>query len=424
MNVSNSTQWLLDQGNDNKLKSNPPKKDTPDYVDKNIGIPVAKYLDKPGYLYLDITSTSFIGMFGPSGSGKTTGDMSIATRTYLKDRKIANLADTDLHTTNLDNNGGVAQTLIDKMGLVDGESPTEVPQKTLLPKYLFNKLNEMPGMKVPSNVEKFTLGFKDVNESELKFLLGNGLNNNQKVALQSVLSKLDTNDLTFERIHNALDEADDINWQVVDKIRRNVNVLEETEIISSSYTKDIPRLIDEGYSIGLGMKGFSNLDVDDYYLMEFYAKKVSEKIINARNSNQIRHPLFFLFPEAHHLMPRERDSILADHVKRISTYYGRRADIPLILDTQNPSQISAQLLDELNHVFFGCDRNGKPIAKSEWTKVLNKMSLVTNANKEYMEWGERIQELGHREFLYVSPKMSDAYDAERVEFLAPLTSNP
>lgn len=424
MGISSSTQWLLDQGNDPELKSETPQKENPDYLTENTEIPVAKFLDKPGYLYLDITSTSFIGMFGPSGSGKTTADMSIATRTYQKNRKIANLADTDLHTTNLDKRGGVSKQLVDAMGLVEGEKPTEIPQKTLLPKYLFNKLNEMPGMNVPSNVEKFTLGFKDVNQSELKFLLGNGLDTNQKMALQSVLSKLDTDNLTFEKIYDALEEADDINYQVADKIKRNVQVLEDTEIISSSYTKDIPKLIDDGYSIGLGMKGFDNLDKDDYYLMEFYAKKVSEKIINARNSNQLDFPLFFLFPEAHHLMPRERTSILADHVKRISTYYGRRADIPLILDSQNPSQISVQLLDELNHVFLGCDANGKPIAKSEWQKVLNKMSLVSNANKEYMEWAERIQELSHREFLYISPRMSGAYDAERVEFLAPLTCNP
>jgi len=306
------------------------------------------------------------------------------------------------------------------MGLVDGENPTEVKQKTLYPKYLHNMLQDK-NVDTPTNVDKFTLGFKDVSQSELKFLLGHGLNKNQKQALQSILSSLDTNDLTFDKIYKAIDEADNLNYQVSDKIERNVELLEDTEIISSRYSKNIPGLVRDGYSLGLGMKGFSSLDNDDYYLMEFYAKKVSEILIEELGSE---FPMFGIFPEAHHLMPRGRNSLLADHIKRISTFYGRRSDFPLILDSQNPSQISEQLLDELNHVFLGCDKNGKPISGSEWKKVLSVFSIVSNHNKEYMEWSERIQELNYREFLYISPKMDDASDARVVEFLAPLTSNP
>jgi hypothetical protein len=123
-------------------------------------------------------------------------------------------------------------------------------------------------------------------------------------------------------------------------------------------------------------------------------------------------------------MPRGEDSLLANYVKRVATYHQRRTDTPIILDSQNPSQIPENILEEVNSVFIGCDESGKSLAKSEWSDVLKKMNVVANPQRDNRRWMKKIQKLNHRDFLYISADMTDPSDAPIVRFLAPLTSNP
>lgn len=424
---SKSSKSLFARSSNKELRNRGKKSKSskPEYIqDHTKPVPIAKYRDKPGYLRVEINSTSVFGLFGPSGSGKTTGDMTIASRGFSRGRIPVNLADTDLHTTNLDNHGGVSQKLVDAMGLYKGEKPTEIPQTTVLPKYLLNK---MPDRMKPSNVEAFSLGFQDVNESELKFLLGQGLDKNQKQAMQTVLDKVSIDEnLSFDDLKSAAESSEDIHHSTGKKLKRNIKILEDSEVISSRYRIDIVDVVKSGKSFGLGMKGFSRLSPDDYYLMEFLAKKCMEKIIdfNLNQPNNKRIPLIGVFPEAHHLMPKGEDSILADLVKRNYTFYQRRTDFPGILDTQLPSQINQQLLKEVNHAFIGCDKNGSSLDDSEWKQVLKMMNVVANPQRDNKRWMKKIQSLRHRDFLYVNGRMTDPSDAPIVRFLAPLTSNP
>lgn len=424
---SESTKRLFRKSRNKKLESRGVSEENtvPHYIENpNAPVPVAKHKHSDEILTIPINSTTVIGMLGPSGAGKTTADMSIVSRCRNRGRVPLNLADTDLHTTNLDNNGGVSKKLIRSMGLVAGEEPREIKQKTLLPKYLYN--NALDGEK-PSNVELFSLGFKDVTKSELKFLLGQGLDRNQKMSMQSVLDDVEVNeDLTFDELRDMVDknQEQDLHHATADKLKRNINVLENSEVISSRYTKDIVSYVKDGYALGLGMKGFSRLSPDDYYLMEFYSKKCMEILIDEKKDGDIDHPMFGVFPEAHHLMPAEGDSILAKLVKRNFTFYQRRSDFPAVLDTQSPSNLPRKILEEFNHVFIGCDANGKSLAKSEWSTVLRLMNVVANPQRDNKRWMRKIQQLGHRDFLYINGNMSDPNEAPIVRFLAPLTCNP
>jgi hypothetical protein len=422
---SDSTKSLFARSKNRELQSRGRTEEVSDpeyFNDVNEPIPVAKYRDRPGYLRIEVNTTSVFGIFGGSGSGKTTADMTIATRCFNRGRIPANFADTDLHTTNLDNHGGVSKKLIEKMGLYNGEEPTEIPQKTVLPKYLWNKLSEN---RRPSNVEKFSLGFQDINDSELKFLLGQGLDSNQMQAMQTVIDNVDVDgSLTFDDLKNAAENAEDIHHSTAKKLKRNIKNLESSEVISNRYQKDIVKIVKDGNSLGIGMRGFNGLSPSDYYLMEFLAKKCFEKIVDARKSGELDQSIFSIFPEAHHLMPRGEDSLLADYVKRVATYHQRRTDTPMILDSQNPSQIPENILEEVNSVFIGCDESGKSLAKSEWSDVLKKMNVVANPQKDNRRWMKKIQTLNHRDFLYISADMTDPNDAPVVRFLSPLTSNP
>jgi hypothetical protein len=422
---SDSTKALFARSNNTELRDRGYKEEskTPEYIeDSSEPVPVAKYRDRPGFLKIPVHSTSVFGVFGGSGAGKTTADMSIATRCFNRGRIPANFADTDLHTTNLDNHGGVSKKLIEAMRLYKGEEPTEIAQKTVLPKYLWNKLSKE---RRPSNVDKFSLGFQDINDSELKFLLGQGLDSNQKQAMQNVLDKVSVDEnLDFDDLRNAVDGNDDLHHTTGNKLKRNINNLENSEVISNRYRKDIVNIVNQGNSLGVGMRGFNGLSPSDYYLMEFLAKKCFEKIIDARKSGELDQSIFSIFPEAHHLMPRGEDSLLANYVKSVATYHQRRTDTPIILDSQNPSQIPENILEEVNSVFIGCDESGKSLAKSEWSDVLKKMNVVANPQRDNRRWMKKIQKLNHRDFLYISADMTDPDDAPIVRFLAPLTSNP
>jgi hypothetical protein len=244
------------------------------------------------------------------------------------------------------------------------------------------------------------------------------------VVQQTSMEELGEKDSPFEYLKRLVEEDEKIHANAEPSFKGNIDVLKKREIISNRYRKDIPRFVDEGYALSLGMKGFGRLEKDDYYLMEFYAKKFTKKLIDAKRNNRVDSSLIGVLPEAHHLMPAGGDSDFSDLVKRSLTFWQRRSDFPMIFDTQNPSQLPKKILDEINAVFIGCSRNGKSLAKSEWTTVLNKLNVVSSHQGEYQDWSRKIQGLSHRDFLYVSPRMSGVSDAEVVRFLAPLTSNP
>lgn len=108
----------------------------------------------------------------------------------------------------------------------------------------------------------------------------------------------------------------------------------------------------------------------------------------------------------------------------------RQMDMPVILDSQAPSQIpnpssnsQYNFLGKLSEVFLGCDQNGRPLGQSEWRKVLKSMNMLTRSNKA--DWRRRIKRLNKYEFLYVSPKRHDGpRDCPTVKSLAPLVSHP
>lgn len=427
-NYSDSTKALFARSENKEIRKRAgfSTDKSPDYYgDSSEEVPVAKFKNQPGYLFMDLTSTSVIGMFGGSGAGKTTADVSILGRAFKQGRIPINFADTDLQFTNFDNNGGVSKKLKDQMGFYEGEERFEIEQKTLMPKYLYNKLE-----KKPTNVEVFTLGFSDINESEVKFLLGQGLDTNQKESLQTVLNNVGFNSLSdsarpFDLLRDALEESETIHHSVKNKLKRNIDNLDDGELISNRYRKDITGFVKKGMGFSMGLKNFQfKLDESEYYKMEFYAKRIFTLIIKEKLEGDLDRPLFGVLPEAHHLMPRGGDSILADILKRNFTFYKRRTDFPFILDSQEPSNLPSDIMRELNHVFIGCDEHGKPLDKNEFKKILDAMSVVANPQRDNSRWISRLQELNHREFLYINGSMSDPSEGVVVEFLAPPVSNP
>lgn len=428
-----STEWILSDSDSDAARAIVGKQDTgPNYSN---GIPVARYKNKPGYLKLEIKPVTVIGLFGPSGSGKTTGMNTIASRAYDSGRGLVNLADTDLQFNNYKNNGGVAQSLVEAMGLYDGEQPHEISAKTLIPKFLYDELLSHEMITAPSFAETFSFGFHQVSKSELKSLLIRGLDRKQKQKMQNLLDRVEVNqDLTFDRLRTVLEEEMDIHENAKQPLLTNINNLENSNLISSRQsgeTKDIIRYLNDGYIIGIGLKDMNLiLSENDMWMAEFYARKVLEIIINARLNGELDIPLLGVLPEAHHLMPAGGGSELANKLKRNFTFYKRRTDFPFLLDTQSPYQLPGRddekdILGELDHVFIGRGEEGKTLDPKGLMKILKSMNIISNTqSSRAAAWQERVKDVQWREFLYVRPGMRSPSDAPVVEFLAPLVSNP
>lgn len=409
---------------------------SPDYIEGDEPIPVAKYKDRNEYLKIEIKPTTVIGFFGPSGSGKTTAINSIASRAYDKGRCLVNLADTDFQFNNYKNNGGVSQSLQDAMGLYDKEAAHEIPAKTLMPKFVYDEMREKKTLDdPPSYVETFSIGFHQMSTSELKDLVNRTLNSKQSARMNMVLDSVEVNqDLSFGKIKDVLEENDDLNEQAKPALMNRLTQLENDNIVSSRQSGNTSKIVDylnEGYILSIGM---GNLDIvlgsSDMWKAEFISSKVAEIVISARLSGDLEKSLLGTIPEAHHLMPAGEGTALASKLKRNFTFYKRRTDFPFLLDSQSPYQLPGRdddknILGELNFVFVGREEDGKTLEPKGFLKVLKSMNIVSNVNSSRAnDWLERIKDVGHREFLFVKPGMRSPDEAPIVEFLAPLVSNP
>lgn len=422
MGFSDSTQKIF-RGSSNTATSSLVDEETME-ADYSNGIPVAKYVNKNGFLYLDIDSTTRIGLFGSSGSGKTTGAKSIMVRERDRTgRELYNGADVGNEFQYLDYKGGASKELVEKMGLAPNENPHPVKKKIFMPKFLTEYYN-----RVPSYVEVFSLGFQDVEESDFKFLMSQGLNQKQIQILELALDRVEFKSTSFSELEAVLDELD-VHTQAVKPVKRQLRAVESKGIISNRFQKDVLGFLEDGYAVSLGLENSSKLGRSDLYKAEFYAAVMFRRLKERVLEGGLSEGKFVFFGEAHRFAPAGEDSLLKDEIEDLMTYSGRRIDAPLVLDSQRPSQIpntdsggSHNFLSELNYVFLGCDRHGKALAWSEAKSVLKSMNLTNRSNLE--GWKKRMQGLEARNFLFVQPSMSGPGDALEVEFLAPLVSNP
>jgi uncharacterized protein YdcH (DUF465 family) len=326
----------------------------------------------------------------------------------------------------MDRYGGVSKELQNKMGLLDKEKPKEIPTKLFSPKPVLDAWG-----KNPSYVEPFTFGFQDLSKQDLNFVLGEGdLSSSQENILTEVYSNVDLNDASFEELIDEVDEVDDAHRQSQTALRATLKSLREEKIVSNEFRKDPLKHLNQGYSVALGLRGYSNFSNGGMYKVQFYASLMFRNLMNKVMDGEIDQPLCGLWAEFHRLAPASENSLLKQQLEEFFNMKQRQMDMPIILDSQAPSQIpnpdsSSQynFLGKLSSVFLGCDRNGRPLGSVEWSKVLKSMNMQTRSNKK--EWRRRIRNLDSFEFLYVNPGIHDGpQDCPVVTSLAPLVAHP
>ncbi len=427
-----SSRRILSSSHNSALSSMV-EREMPD-KDYSNGIPVATVVDadwrsqhsEDDIINLDFSPTTKIGLFGPSGSGKTIFGKAMVSRLSETGRAIYSGGDVKNDFQYMDKYGGVSKELQQKMGLLDNEKPREIPTKLFAPKPVLDAWG-----KNPSYVEPFTFGFQDLSRQDLKFLLGQGdLSASQENILTEVFSTVDLNDTGFDELIDEVDEVDDAHSQSQTALRATLKSLREEKIVSNEFRMDPVKHLDQGYSVALALRGYSNFSNGGMHKVQFYASLMFRRLMNRVMDGEIETPLCGLWAEFHRLAPSHQNSLLKQQLEEFFNMKQRQMDMPVILDSQAPSQIpnpssnsQYNFLGKLSEVFLGCDQTGRPLGQSEWRKVLKSMNMLTRSNKA--DWRRRIKRLNRFEFLYVSPKKHDGpRDCPTVKSLAPLVSHP
>ncbi|MFB6209609.1 MAG: hypothetical protein ABEJ56_05760 [Candidatus Nanohaloarchaea archaeon] len=395
-------------------------------ADYSNGIPVAKTKGTGDIVYIDFHNTTKVGLFGPSGSGKTIFGKAMVSRLSETGRVIYNGGDVKNDFQVLDKYGGVSKKLIDKMGLMANEEPTEIPKKLFVPKPVLEAWG-----KNPSYVTPFTLGFQDISETDFKFLVGEGdLTTAQDAVLSNVLNEISIKETSFDELRTLVEQKSE-SVQVEKSLRSKLNGLESNMVISNRYREDPVKFLDEGYAVALGLQGFSNFTNGGMYKLQFYVSVVFRNLMNRVMKGDIDADLVGLWPEFHRMAPSGESSLLKQQVEEFFNMKQRQMDMPIVLDSQSPGQIpnpnikSSQynFLGKLTHVFLGCDRNGRELGEKDWKTVLKSMNMLNRSNVD--EWRSRMASLEPFDFLYVNPGKHDRpRDCPVVRSLAPLVSHP
>lgn len=395
-------------------------------ADYSQGIPVAREKETGELVYIDFNSTTKVGLFGPSGSGKTIFAKAMVSRLHQQGRTIYNGGDVKNDFQSLDNEPGASKDLIEKMGLMKNEERQPIPKKLFMPKFLTNHYDH-----VPSYVEPFTFGFQDLSEEDLMFVLSGGdMDSKAADLLRRVLDKVDLESTSFDEVLQVIEEDENGHRSTKNALKRNIETAKQQELVSNRYRMDPLKFLDEGYAVSLGLEGWRNYSRGSMYKLEFYAAVLLDSLKDRASSNDIETALVCLWPEFHKLCAAGSESLLKPVIEDWFNLAGRQMDMPALVDSQAPSQVpNAQVqgpynfLGKLNHVFLGCDQNGRPIGESEWKRVLKSLNMLTRSNKG--EWRSKMQSLDTYDFLYLNPgRHSRPSDCPVVRSLSPLCSHP
>lgn len=395
-------------------------------ADYSKGIPVARVNETGRIIYLPFNSTTKVGIFGPSGSGKTVMAKAMASRLHKTGRRIYNGGDVKNDFQSLDYQGGVSKELAEKMGLLKNERPQPIPKKLFMPKFLVNDFDS-----VPSYIEPFTFGFQDITKDDLKYLLGEGeLSGEPDQVMTEILNAVELAETSFEDLLGRIDSHEDANHGTKKTLKTRVKSLRSQEIISNRYRKDPLQYLDQDYAVSLGLKGFRNYQRGSMYMLEFYAAVLLRELKRRATANEIQSSLIGMWAEFHRLAPAGESSLLKPEIQDWIDLGGRQSDLPLILDSQAPSQIpnshvqgQYDFLGRLSAMFLGCDQNGRPLGENEWKKALKSVNMLTRSNKRH--WRRRMNQLDMYDFLFVHPGRHDGpFDCPVVRSLAPLVSHP
>lgn len=396
-----------------------PKESEAIEADYSDGYPFARKVHRDGLVQIPLHGETRIALCAKSGQGKTVIAENGISRALDDDYKLFHGSDVNNDINSISKHGGVSQEMADLLGLLPGEEPTEFPRRVMVPEFMFEKYRS-------DRIhwgERFTLGFRDITERDLKFLLGfDGWRSEaQQDLMDDVLTEINMDTVGFTSLFETIDriaEKNSDDERTVRKVKRRLQALKDKKILSNTMRKDPFADFEDGSAVSLCLYHFDKVEERRY---RFYSAIAHRNLVEKLRNGEITGRLILFEDEFHYLAPDGEESIVKDEFQKILNLTGRRANVSTIISTQQPSQLPYPGSDDEYDFFSPCNHYflGRGLSWKDYHAVLKGTGLWHQGFVD--RWKKRFSELKDKQFIYINDDVHETpEECPVVEAIAPL----
>ncbi len=187
-------------------------------------------------------------------------------------------------------------------------------------------------------INNFTIRFSDLSPDDVKGIMDikEGYTNLISIVddiYKKMKGKKDLNDF--------LDTAESLPQEDYRKIRGRLVFLRKIKEIFQDYTTGINDYLGPGKMSVMDLSGM------DQFLANYFSYRVLTSIYDVKLSSEFKYPVFVFIEEAHNFVPPRNNSNIAKMIKKIAGE-GRKFGIFLVVITQRPGKIDADVLSQCN----------------------------------------------------------------------------
>ncbi|WP_226005953.1 ATP-binding protein [Natrinema salinisoli] len=402
---------LADRTHRRYLEPGDTQSEPPDY---NQRVPIGRDKHTGELVEYDVADHDRIGIFGTTGAGKTTLAKAILSRLFKGGVKVLHASDIKNDFHDIDNEPGVSKELIDEAGFAPGEQRTPIPVELFMPRFLYNEYPNNP----PYYLTPFTLGFQDISDADLKYLIPTN-STRQKVVLNNVLDAVPPKARSFPHLKQVIDEQEEAPKNVRRALKSNLRSLKQEQILSTRYQKDPLEKLDEQVVV-LALENWDRYKRQGLELVEIYVALTLRRLKEQLRDGDLEGPVMVFADEAHAFCPAGDDSISKREFVDLVDL-GRAYKVPMMFASQHPAQIPNEensdrydVLGSINHFFLAPN-----LPEKDWKQCLKASGLWRQYGNRDI-WRDRFASMDQYEFMYLNKERGTH---QVVQPLAPLCAH-
>ena len=187
-------------------------------------------------------------------------------------------------------------------------------------------------------VNNFTIRFSDLAPDDVKGIMDikEGYTN-----LNSIVDDIYKKMKGRKDLADFLQTAESLPQEDYRKIRGRLSFLGKIKDIFQDYTTGITDYLGPGKMSVMDLSGM------DQFLANYFSYRVLSSIYDVKLSSEFKYPVFVFIEEAHNFVPPRNNSNIARMIKKIAGE-GRKFGIFLVVITQRPGKIDADVLSQCN----------------------------------------------------------------------------
>ena len=187
-------------------------------------------------------------------------------------------------------------------------------------------------------INNFTIRFSDLSPDDVKGIMDirEGYTN-----LISIVDDIYKKMKGRKDLNDFLETAESLSQEDYKKIRGRLTFLKKIKDIFQDYTTGINDYLGPGKMSVMDLSGM------DQFLANYFSYRVLSSIYDVKLSSEFKYPVFVFIEEAHNFVPPRTNSNIAKMIKKIAGE-GRKFGIFLVVITQRPGKIDADVLSQCN----------------------------------------------------------------------------